>query len=116
MKGVVRTWVLVAAGAMSLAACRDNGLPDRNLPLQDARHRTYGYPTYEPVAGNAPVDVGGRHWMASLPVQTIPARLLVPVGGSDVVPLYALRGEQAPYSTLYAQMGPDRWRPYLRIN
>ncbi|HUF51855.1 MAG TPA: hypothetical protein VMN60_13595 [Longimicrobiales bacterium] len=116
MRVGTRVWLVAGLLAMSLTACRDNALPDRNLPVQEARHRTYGYPVYER-AGTAPeFTVGGRHWLASLPLQTIPPHLLVSVGGSEGTAVYALRGETAPYSALYLSAGGNRWRPLVRIN
>jgi hypothetical protein len=119
MKGVrgrVRLPLLALACAAGLAACRDSGLPDRNLPYDEARTRQYGFTAYQPTAGNAPVALAGRHWIRSLPVETIPDRLLEPVGMADGTQLHAVRGSRAPYSRLYARVGPDRWAPYLRLN
>lgn len=107
---------VVVVGAFGLTACRDSGLPDRNLPLDQARHREYGYPAYEPAANTVPVAVAGRHWIRSLPVETIPARLLVSVSDADGTPVYALRGARPPYSRLYTPVGVDRWAPLLRLN
>jgi hypothetical protein len=111
----VRFQLLALACVLGLTACRDSGLPDRNLPLPEARHRQYSFPAYEP-AGHAPVALAGRHWIRSLPVETIPAARLVPVGSADGTQLYAVSGARPPYSRLYAPAGPDRWVPYLRIN
>jgi hypothetical protein len=110
-----RVVVLAAAGVLGLSACRDNGLPDRNLPLQEARHRQYGYPAYQNVAAHAPVAADGRYWAPSLPLETIPERLLVPIGNAGT-PLYAVRGAATPYSRLYAPAADGRWQPYLRLN
>ncbi|CAN5806140.1 hypothetical protein BH23GEM9_BH23GEM9_25080 [soil metagenome] len=112
----VRLWAAAAVCALGLSACHEGGLPDRNLPLQEARHRQYGYPVYQPVANNPAVAMGGRHWMRSLPVETIPARLLMPVGSAEGTTLYTVRGARTPYSRLYTPVGEDRWAPYLRLN
>jgi hypothetical protein len=116
VRGVVRLAVLAVGVALGLGACHEGGLPDRNLPLQQARHREFRYPAYQPATDNAPVALAGRHWARSLPVETIPVRLLVPVGAADGTQLYALRHDQAPYSRLYAPVGEGRWAPYLRLN
>jgi hypothetical protein len=68
------------------------GLPDRNLPLEEARHREFRYPAYQPAADNAPVAHGRPALDPSLPVETIPSQLLVPVGNAKGTQLYALRG------------------------
>lgn len=109
--------VVVFASVIGVTACRDNGLPDRNLPIAEARHRQYGYPAYEATPGDAPVAAGGRHYMPSLPIETIPAGVLVPVAGAaGDVPLFVVRGAEAPYSRVYAQAGEGQWRPYLPLN
>jgi hypothetical protein len=112
----VRSAVALAAGLLVAGGCHEGGLPDRNLPLQEARHREYGYPVYQPVADNPQVAAAGRHWMRTVPVETIPARLLSPVATADGVSLYAVQGHRAPYSRLYAQVGEDRWVPYVPVN
>jgi hypothetical protein len=115
-RGAARRVILAAACVAGLAACRDSGLPDRNLPLPEARHRQYSFVAYQPTANNPPIALAGRHWLRSLPVETIPAARLVPVGVAEGTQLYALRGARAPYSRLYAPVGEDRCAPYLRLN
>jgi hypothetical protein len=114
--GAARLGLLAAVCIATLTACHEGGLPDRNLPLQEARHREFRYPAYQPVANNPQIALAGRHWARSLPVESIPDRLLVPVGSADGTPLYALRGARAPYSRLYSPVGDGRWVPYLRLN
>ena len=114
MKRLARVSVLVSA---CLLGCRDNGLPDKNLPLDEARLRyPNAYLSYEPLADATPVALGGGHWMPSLPVETFPARLLEPAGTAEGVELYVRRGDQAPYGVVYAAAGENRWRPYRRID
>lgn len=114
--GTGRLWVAVLAATVGLAACKDSGLPDRNLPIDDARHREFRYPAYQPTADNQPVAHAGRHWIRSLPVESIPSSLLEPVGGEGGMQLYAVRGSRPPYSRLYTPVGEDRWAPLLRLN
>lgn len=111
-----RVWLVAIACVTVLSACRDNGLPDRNLPLAEAQHREFGYQVYEPSANNRAIALGGRHWVRSLAVETIPARLLVPVGTAEGTQLFALRNEATPYSRLYSPVSQNRWSPYLRLN
>jgi hypothetical protein len=119
MRGVrssARLGMLALAAVVGLTACRDSGLPDRNLPFQEARNRQFAYPAYQPLANNAPVAAAGRHWIRSAAVEQIPAGKLVPVATADGVQLYAVRGARAPYSRLYAPVGQDRWAPFLPLN
>lgn len=109
-------WLLVIACAAGLSACRDNGLADRNLPLDQAQNREYGYPVYETSEDTPTLAMGGHHWVRSQAEETIAAHVLVPVGTTDGTQLFARRGEEAPYSRLYAQISEDRWAPYLRLN
>jgi hypothetical protein len=111
-----RIGVIMLASVLGLSACRDNGLPDRNLPLDDARNRQYSYPGYQPAAESAPVAVAGRAYIGGAPSVRIPARLLTPVGDAQGTMLYAVSGAKAPYARLYASVGNDEWRPYLRLN
>lgn len=108
--------VLAMTSILGLTACRDSGLPDRNLPLQEARHRQYSFVAYEPTANNPPIAFAGRHWIRSLPVESIPAARLEAVGSVDGAQLFALRGARTPYSRLYTPVGDDQWAPYLRLN
>jgi hypothetical protein len=116
VRGNARLAMLAVACAATLAGCKDSGLPDRVVPLQEARHRQYGYAVYQPLANNAPVAAAGRHWARSAAVEEIPAGVLIPVASADGTQLYAVRGAQAPYSRLYAPVGPNRWAPYPRLN
>jgi hypothetical protein len=112
----LRVWLVALACVAGLSACRDNGLRDRNLPLDQAQNREYGYPVYEPSTDTPALAMGGRHWIRSQAVQTIPGHVLVPVGTAEDTQLFARRGDEAPYSLLYARISQDRWAPYLRLN
>lgn len=112
----VRPGLAVLALAVGLAGCRDSGLPDTNLPLQEAQHREFAFPAYQPLADNVPVVVEGRRWIRSAAVEEIPDRLLTPVATVDGTQLYAVRGMRAPYHRLYARVGPGRWAPFLRLD
>jgi hypothetical protein len=112
-----RGWGMLALVlATGVTACKDSGLPDRNLPFEEARNRQYGYPVYQPLAGNVPVAAAGRHWLRSAEVMTIPGGIMEPVAAAEGTQLYTVRGTRAPYDRLYAPLGQDRWAPYLRLN
>jgi hypothetical protein len=120
MRGVLgrmRLGLAVVVCVAGLTACKDSGLPDRNLPLEEARNRVFPFPAYEPLASNPPVAAGGRHWVRSAAAETIPANRLEPVASAGGTQLYAVRGSRAPYSRLYAPAGQqNRWYPFLPIN
>ncbi|NJD10458.1 MAG: hypothetical protein FIB01_08510 [Gemmatimonadetes bacterium] len=97
--------------------CRDVGLPDRNLPLDQAEQRTYGYPVYQALPDSAPVlQVAGHRWQATAPIETIEARLLAAVGNANGTAVYALTWDKPPYDRLYALVGENRWRVIERID
>jgi hypothetical protein len=114
--GAGRVALAAVAVVLGLAACKDSGLPDRNLPIEEARQRQYGYPAYTPAADPAPVAAAGRNWVRSAALESIPAHLLVPVSGAEGTQLYAVRGTRAPYSRLYGPAEGGMWAPYLRID
>jgi hypothetical protein len=105
---------VAALVVLGLGACRDSGLPDRNLPLDEARFREFRYPAYQPLAQSAPVAAAGRVWIGAASVETVPQRLLTPVATVEGVVLYGLRNQVNP-GRLYAPVGEDRWQPYLRL-
>jgi len=114
---VPRYLALVALSMGGLAACRDVGLPDRNLPLDQAEQRTYGYPVYQPFAGTVPVlELANQRWQATAPIVTIQSRLLQSVATADGTPVYALAWDRQPYDQLYAPVGENRWRVIERVN
>ena len=110
-----RVWLVIICAA-GLTACEDVGLYDRNLPIDQARERQFGYRVYQPTANSPAVAMAGRHWLRAAPIQDIPAHMLTQVGNAEGTVLYALRGQQAPYSTLYSPVSQDRWATYLRLN
>lgn len=118
MRGAGRTarlGVVAMAAVLGLSACRDNGLKDRNLPLEEARHRENRYPVYQ-ASTEPPVAIAGHAYIGGAPNVSIPARLLTPVGDAQGTQLYSLRTEQAPFARLYASVGGDEWRPFERLN
>jgi hypothetical protein len=108
---------LIAATA-ALSACRDSGLPDRNLPLAAAEQRTFGYPTYQPM-GQALTEVwelDGRRWQLSGHIEAIPQGQLRSVANANGTSMYALQWDEAPVDQLYTPVGEGRWRVVLPID
>ncbi len=112
---LVRGLTVAMLCGIGLGACRDNGLPNRNLPLAEARHKTFRYLAYQPTTTNRPVALAGSLWIGSLPIESIPDRMLEQAGNAEGTVLYALKGRRAPYSRLYSPVGGGRWRPFLRL-
>ncbi|HEX2166633.1 MAG TPA: hypothetical protein VHG09_05285 [Longimicrobiales bacterium] len=112
----LRVGLVMIACATGLSACRDNGLEDRNLPLEEAQNRVNRYPVYERSGDSPALAMGGRHWIRSQTEEKIAPHVLVPVGTVEGTQLFARRGADAPYSRLWAQVSEDRWTPYLPLN
>lgn len=110
--------LVVVAGSLALGACRDSGLPDRNLPRAEAEHRSYGYPVYQALApALAEVwDLDGRRWQLSAHVETIAASQLRSVANANGTAMYALRWDEQPLDRLYTPVGEDRWRVVTPID
>jgi len=102
---------VVACSILALAGCRDSGLPDRNLPLDQAEQRALPYSLHEPApAGGIRYD--GAEWVVAGRPMQISASLLVPVeveGGEA----WALATDAPPRDRLYVNSG-DAWTPLAR--
>lgn len=100
------TKALAAAGCLLLAAC--NGWPT-TLPYDEARSRPEKYPTYEAAAAEAvPMFYAGNHRFMVMPTEVdVRARTSV-VAADAPVSVFALSGDQAPYSALFARGADGR--------
>ncbi len=110
VRGMKRTCV-AAAIVLTAAGCRDSGLPDRNLPLEEAEQRALHYSLYEAAPAGAIVHDGAEWVVAGLPMK-ISAGLLVPIdveGGEA----FALATDAAPHDRLYVRSG-EGWIPLAR--
>jgi hypothetical protein len=99
---------------VALTGCRDSGLPDRNLPLQEAEQRQWRYPLYASGVTSSTIRHDGADWaIAGAPV-VAPARMFAAVGGEGGRTVHALTNDSPPYDRLYLQTDTG-WRPYARI-
>ena len=126
MRMTTRRLFLPCLALLGLTACQDVGLPDRNLPLEDAKHRApaalvaavHGTgtdslmareATEQPVAREGelgaerkrPVAIAGRAYIVSGRAHEVPRDMLRPVGSYQGRPLYALSWDQQPFDRLY---------------
>jgi hypothetical protein len=102
-RGYGRVGLLVP---LLLAACKDSGLPGRNTPSSQAALQQSRYPVYEAGAatggaGAGGFVLGGQTWVRAGTRETIPLRLLKPVGNAQGAEIYALSWDGAPYTRLY---------------
>jgi len=101
---VKRRQIMLAISAILVfAACRDSGLPGKNLPLEEARSRVFPYSTYDAASNVAPVKIQDRTWMVAGPPISIDARLLRAVAGADRE-VFALATDSEPYTRLYVRV------------
>lgn len=119
-----RTLVLALLAMLGAAGCKDSGLPDRNLPLEEARHRVGAYPVYQ-MAGAIPgtpqlITMNETTWALQAPpayyslgTASVPSRLLR-AGGGDAV-LSTMVWDETPFDRLYAGAGAPMWT-YERVH
>ncbi|MGH7553813.1 MAG: hypothetical protein ACREMQ_12375 [Longimicrobiales bacterium] len=102
-----------------LGGCKDSGLPDRNLPLEEAMNRQWRYPVYEAATPTTDPDarvftVDGRSWMTTGERQEIPQALLKPAGNAEGIQLFALVWDEGPFTRLYILGQDGQYRPLAR--
>jgi hypothetical protein len=121
----IRSGLAMAAIASAAMACAPpSGM---NEPVDQARIGS-PYPVYQAAAPLTEpgrfIAADGRRWVAydaPSPVYgadhgvEIDARLLQPLGTVDGVQLHVRANERAPYTRLYAPLGPGRWREYRPV-
>jgi hypothetical protein len=120
------------AGATALltvilaTGCVDSGLPGKNLPLEEARHREWRYPLYQAAVqpSGLPdlIHFDGSTWALQshgwpeMGIATTltrdPSMLEVVSGGSAA--FQALRWDEAPYDRLFLR-APSGLREYERV-
>jgi hypothetical protein len=89
---------------MAFAACRDSGLPGKNLPLEEARTRVFPYSVYDAAENVAPVRFQDRTWMVAGPPVSMDARLLRALEGEGERAVFALATDSEPYTRLYVRV------------
>ena len=108
--GFVAGLILVA-----VSGCVDSGLPDRNLPLDEAESRQFRYNVYD---SRAEAETIFQHedadWAVAGTAERIPASHLVSAGTAGAHALFVLATDQAPYDRLYIETERG-WMPYARV-
>ena len=98
---VMRLAIAGSAAAL-LGACKDSGLPGKNLPQTQARTMEYRYAVYQALPeSEALYQVDGRRWQVTGGVESMPENMLQQVGAAGGVTLHALSWDKAPYDRLY---------------
>jgi len=100
---------------LALTACRDSGLPGKNLPLEEARTKPFRYSVYDATADLPAAEVDGRTWRAAGPAESIPASLLTPVEAGAGHEMFALTTDPPPRARLYMKTG-DLYTPYAAVD
>lgn len=124
-----RIWRLPAVALLALSGitgCVDSGLPDKNLPLEEARHREWSYPVYQ-----AAVQPSGLPELVSFNESTWALQAaawseygmestltrdpaLLEGVSTGATRLQALRWDTAPYDRLFLAT-PGGLRTYERV-
>ena len=115
------TLLATSTAILALAGCKDSGLPDRNLPLEEAEHRAPDalvqavHPETRPDDGadahgamsmaTRPITVGEQTFIASGTPVTMDAAGLSQVGSVGGMSFMAAPGDEAPYDRLYMAHG-----------
>ena len=117
-RGVALLAVLAAVG------CKDSGLRDRNLPLEEARHRVWSYPLYDVVvAPGLPllVNVDETVWALqarpafyTLASATIPQTMTTRTA-SGIAVLQTLAWDEAPFDRFYVTTPTGEAVTYERV-
>jgi hypothetical protein len=139
MRASIRLLASLAAIA-ALGGCRDSGLPDRNLPFEEAAHRPPDalvqavHPEtragHDPAAGAMPQDeahagasmaarpitVGEQTFVASGQPLAVGAGSLRAVGGSGSMSFSAAIGDDPPYDRLYLAHPGGTYLTYLPLH
>lgn len=112
---------------LGTTGCVDSGLPGKNLPLEQARHRAWSYPLYEVAAQQSEVpaliSLDDRTWALSaivppeLGTESTLARdpsLLRTVSSAGGASLQALTWDDSPFDLLFARTSAGI-RTYQRV-
>ena len=128
-----RATLFATVALVGLSACKDSGLPDRNLPIEDAEHRAPDalvqavHPESRPEAEGAdahgglsmatrPVTIGDQTFAASGMPATMDASGLTQVGTVGGMGFFAARGDGAPYDVLYMAHGESGYVAYTPVH
>lgn len=127
MRKVVRA-VFLSMIVMSTGACVDSGLPGKNLPLEEARHKQPRYPMYseapEMATDFASIQLADNTWLIrpiapqSLGLQMAYAKsntLMRPDANMNGVGFYTLTWDSAPYDRVFASVDGRNFAVYERV-
>ena len=90
-------------GILSATACKDSGLPGKNLPVAEAESKPMEYALYDGSLNVAAVRFGDHDWLAAGPTEQIQEQLLTRVGEDGGRDVFALLTDRAPYTRLYVR-------------
>lgn len=113
-------WMVLAAVTLILGACRDSGLPGKNLPLTEAENRPFRYAVYDvaapAVAAQSVIQADSARWMIAGGAQPIRPGLLAPVAAEGGAQIFAPTWERAPYDRLWVRVSDGMYKPLQRLH
>lgn len=117
--GRIRNGGIVAL-ALALGACVPEGMRGAELvALEEAEQRQLPYAVYEMTeAGGHAANVvswDSRNWMAGSMTESVPARLMQPIGEAGGAQVFAPTWSRAPHSRVYTRSADGRWHPLFEV-
>lgn len=99
---------MIALGALALVLGGCNGWPG-TVPYNQALNKPEKYPTYAGVEGHPVEFYAGNHRYMVLPGEiNLRTARTAPVGAGGTGSIFALQGDEAPYSSLFARSAEGR--------
>lgn len=128
-----RASLFATVAIVGLGACKDSGLPDRNLPIDEAQHRAPDalveavHAESRPAAdaahgagvmtdGTRPITIGDQIFAASGRPMPMDAAGLTQVGSVGGMGFFAGRDDTAPYDQLYMAHGESGYVTYVPVH
>lgn len=134
-----RATLFATVAVVAVAGCQDLGLPDRNLPIDEASQRPPDalvqavHPetrAAEPAHGGMPADpahadasmasravqIGEQTFMPAGAPHDVDAALLTQVGAGGGMSFHAVRGDDAPYDRVFMTHPGGRYVTYMPVH
>ncbi len=110
-------WAVVAIAGLALGACKDSGLPGKNLPLNEGMQAEWRYAAYEKTPAAAKVmTLEGHRWQITGAQETVPTRMLRSVATVNGAEVFSLKWDEAPYDRLYTAGENGRYSVIANID
>ncbi len=100
--GTPARWTVLAVAGLLMGACKDSGLPGKNVPLAQAEQAEWRYAAYEKTAAASKVlSLGDQSFQFTGATEHVPERMLKSVATVEGAAMYSLKSDEAPYDRLF---------------